>query len=183
MADTIRNAAAETPVAYEDLEIIRYPDPRLGRVSAPVERIDAALHALIQRMFELMYAADGVGLAAVQVGVLKRVFILNVTGRPQDERVYVNPEIVSREGDLFEEEGCLSFPDVRIRVHRAAKATLRANNLAGQRIEAVGEGLVARAYQHELDHLEGVTLAEKMTRIDRLSCRRQLKFLEQQFVG
>jgi peptide deformylase len=168
-------------MAYEDLQIIRYPDPRLTRASAPVERIDADLHALVGRMFELMYAANGIGLAAAQVGRNIRLFITNVTGQPEDERVYVNPRIVARQGDQFEEEGCLSFPEVTCRVHRAAVVTLRATNLAGQRVEAVGEDLVARAWQHEIDHLDGITLALKMTRLERFSARRQLKLLEKQF--
>jgi peptide deformylase len=170
-------------MAYEDVEIIRYPDPRLLQASAPVERIDAELQALVTRMFELLYKANGVGLAAAQVGVNRQLFIMNATGRPEDERVYINPEIVARQGDQFEEEGCLSLPDIQVRVHRAAVVTLRATNMAGQRIEATAEGLVARVWQHESDHLNGVTIAQKMSRLDRLSHRRQLKHLEKQFAA
>ena len=168
-------------MAYEDLEVIRYPDPRLMKSSVPVERIDADFAALVARMFELMYEASGLGLAAAQVGINQRFFLVNITGNPEDERVYINPEIVSREGDLFEEEGCLSFPDIQLRVHRAARGTIRATNMNGQRVEATGEGLIARAWQHEVDHLNGVTLAQKMTKLDRLTHRRQLKHLTKQF--
>ena len=170
-------------MVYEDLEIVYWPDPRLLRGSVPVERIDADFHALIARMFELMYASKGVGLAAPQVGINQRFFVLNVTGEPEDERVYINPEIVAREGEAFEEEGCLSFPDISVRVHRAARATIRATNMKGQRVEATGEGLIARAWQHETDHLDGITLAQKMTKLDQFSKRRQLKHLQKRYAA
>jgi peptide deformylase len=170
-------------MAYEDLRIIHYPDPRLLRPAEAVEHVDEDLRALIGRMFELMYKADGVGLAAPQVGVSRRLFILNVTGKPEHERVYINPEIVATDGDQFEEEGCLSVPDVNLRIHRASNVTLRATNLAGQRIETTGEGLLARVWQHEIDHLNGVLIVDKMTRLDRLTHRRQLKQLTKRYTA
>lgn len=138
-------------------------DPILRMVSKPVEEIDRRTKILIEDMFETMYDANGVGLAAVQVGVLRRVIVID-TGEEGEKLVLVNPEIVSTEGEQEGQEGCLSFPGRAGIVKRPSKVTIKAQDENGKWYERTGEGLLARAFCHEIDHLDGhlyVDLVEK----------------------
>jgi len=165
------------------LRIVHYPDPRLREVSTPIEQVDDAVRALAEKMFELMAAAGGVGLAAPQVGVTVRLFVAVPTEDPTDRRVYINPEIVAVDGSEDAEEGCLSFPGISCRVKRYETATVRARGLDGELFEETGSGLAARIYQHESDHLDGRLLVDRMGTVAKLGARRALKELEEEYEG
>ncbi len=165
------------------VKIIRYPDPVLRQVSAPLEGVSDELRTLVGRMFELMFAARGVGLAGAQVGAPGRIFIASPTFQDSDRRVYVNPRIVAVDGSQDGDEGCLSFPGIYSKVKRYNFATIEALNLQGELFQETGEELAARIFQHELDHLEGRLLVDRMSTVSRLSNRRALKDLEDQFAA
>ncbi len=138
--------------------IVPYPHPSLRYVSRPVTRIDDHLRDSVRKMFTLMYQARGIGLAANQVGLPFRFFILNITADPEQidqEQVFINPEIVKRHSSIEDEEGCLSFPGLYFNVHRARKIRVKAYDLNGQEIDLEAEDLLGRAIQHETDHLSG----------------------------
>jgi peptide deformylase len=166
---------------YDDLRVILYPDPRLKKVSAPVETFDDNLKLLATRMFELMRAHRGVGLAAPQVGINLRMFVMNHTGEPQDDRVYVNPELNEAEGLEEGEEGCLSLPGINVKIDRSKKMHLRAQDVNGKPIDQVESGYVARIWQHEFDHLNGTMLTDRMGPVARMTNRRTLKELEEKY--
>jgi peptide deformylase len=152
------------------LDIITLPDPLLRKASAPVERVDAELLRLADDMLETMYAAPGVGLAAVQVGVPRRLIVLD-TSKDEDARqplVLVNPEIVSLGSEMrLHEEGCLSIPDVRVEIERPSVVTVRYLDRAGKRQEMAADGLLATAIQHEVDHLNGRLIIDFLSRLKR----------------
>ena len=148
------------------LRILPYSHPALRFESRPVATIDASLRSVVRSMFDLMYAAKGVGLAANQVGLPYRLFVLNLAsdpGKPGDERVFVNPEIVKRHSFIVGEEGCLSFPGLYANVQRARKIKVQAFDLGGQPFEVEAEDLLSRAIQHEADHLDGVLFIDRLT--------------------
>jgi peptide deformylase len=152
------------------LPIILLPDPILRQPSAAVERVDDDVHRLIDDMLETMYAAPGVGLAAVQVGVPRRVLVLDVSDKDDEQApiVMINPEIVSLGGEpRVHEEGCLSIPEVRIEIERPGLATVRYLDRTGTRQELVADGLLATALQHEMDHLDGKLIIDFLTRLKR----------------
>jgi peptide deformylase len=151
------------------LTIVKYPEPVLSQPGEPVAEFDDELRKLVADMFETTYAAQGVGLAAPQVGVSKRLTVIDVSlGKdPKDRLVLVNPEIISSEGRLYDEEGCLSFPDIREKVVRAAKVRIRAQNEYGKWFEMDGEELLSRAFQHEIDHLDGILFIFRMSPLKR----------------
>lgn len=165
------------------MEVLRYPDPRLRQVAAPLrpEDLDASFLALVERMYELMAERRGVGLAATQVGVPLRVFVANPTGDAADRRAYVSPRIAAYEGTVVNEEGCLSVPGVNTRIKRHAKVTLEAMDLAGRAIRVEADGLLARIFQHETDHLDGKLLIDRMGTVARLSHRAAIKQLEEDY--
>lgn len=163
------------------LQIIHYPDPRLRTKAAPVTRFDADLRALASRMLELMREAKGVGLAAPQVGVSLRMFVMNATGKEGDDRVCVNPELHDLTHFKDAEEGCLSLPDVRVNVRRAGRCRLVAADLDGKRVELEGEDFLARIWQHETDHLDGRLIIDRMGPADRIATRAALRELEAAF--
>ncbi|MGF1635333.1 MAG: peptide deformylase [Phycisphaerae bacterium] len=163
---------------YQDLTIIHYPDPRLKRLSAPVETFDEDLAALATRMTQLMHEARGVGLAAPQVGINRRLFVMNATGKPEDDKVYVNPELCEAEGDESAEEGCLSLPEINLDVRRNLKLRIRAQDAAGNPIDESAEGFVARIWQHETDHLNGIMLTDRMGPLAKMRYRSKLRELE-----
>lgn len=163
------------------LDLVFYPDPRLRKVCAPVERFDEALARTAAEMLELMGARRGIGLAGPQVGFMRRLFVCNVTGKPEDAQVYANPELVDLVGAVEGEEGCLSIPDVNVPVRRAQRCTIRAYDLAGQPIEFTGEDLLARVWQHETDHLDGVLILDRTNEAAKLAHRRTLRDLEAQY--
>jgi peptide deformylase len=166
---------------YEDLKIILYPDPRLKKVSAEVTAFDDNLRALAARMFDLMREAKGVGLAAPQVGQNVRLFIINPTGKPEDDAVYVNPLLSEAEGETEGEEGCLSLPNINIDVFRSKSMRMDAQNLAGERFTQTANGYLARIWQHEFDHLNGILLTDRMGPVAKLANRRTLKELEAKY--
>lgn len=140
------------------LRIVTYPHPALRYESKPVTEIDDRLRANVRAMFELMYAAKGIGLAANQVAIPRRFFVLNLTADPEQkdqERVFINPEIVKRHSTDEAEEGCLSFPGLYAKVKRPKKVRVRAYDLAGDEVTVDADELLARALQHETDHLHG----------------------------
>lgn len=140
------------------LRIVPYPHPALRFESRPVTRIDDDLRATIRQMFALMYEANGIGLAANQVGIPLRFFVLNLTAdpnQPDQELVFINPEIVKRHASTEEEEGCLSLPGLYAKVRRARKIRVRAYDINANPIELEADDLLGRAIQHETDHLDG----------------------------
>lgn len=168
-------------VDFSLLQIVKYPAEVLRRPCLPVEVPDGRLGDLAQAMFEVMYAAAGVGLAAPQVGVSLRLFVANPQGQPGGpEAVYINPRIVRHEGQVEEEEGCLSVPGVKCRIKRSAAIVLLATNIQGDQFEHAGEGLLARIFQHEMDHLGGTLILNRMSALARLANRRAIKDLEEE---
>ena len=167
------------------LELIKYPDPRLRKKSAEIKEFDAWLGQVARRMFEIMYASKGIGLAAPQVGLNIRMFVCNPTAKPsdQDELVFVNPVLSDLEGAEENEEGCLSLPAVYGPVLRAQKCRIKACDVAGNLIEGTGEDLLGRIWQHETDHLDGVLHIDRFGEAARLAVRRTLRELEEAFQG
>ncbi|HVU45030.1 MAG TPA: peptide deformylase [Terracidiphilus sp.] len=151
------------------LKIVKYPDPVLSQPGEPVTEFNDELRELVANMFETTYAAQGIGLAAPQVGVSKRLTVidLSVGKDPQEKLVLINPEVISSEGKLYEEEGCLSFPDIREKIVRAAKVRIRAQDEYGKWFEMDGEDLLSRAFQHEIDHLDGILFIFRMSPLKR----------------
>ena len=166
------------------LRIVTHPHPALRYESRPVVRIDEPLRKTVRRMFELMYEAKGIGLAANQVGLPFRFFVLNLTADPEQkdkELVFLNPEIVKRHAMIEEEEGCLSFPGLYGKVKRARKVRVRAFNLEGEDVELEGEDLFSRAMQHETDHLAGRLFVDFLDPKDRASAEAKLRGWEADF--
>jgi len=145
--------------------ILTYPDPELKKKSAPVTIINEKLRELVQDMAETMYDAPGVGLAAPQIGVHQRVIVIDIS--PKDEKpeliVAINPEIVHSEGECYEEEGCLSVPRYGANVRRHAFVVVKAVNLEGEEVTWKAEGLLAIAFQHEIDHLDGILFVDHLS--------------------
>jgi peptide deformylase len=157
------------------LPIVKVPDPRLRQTSSPVEKVDAEVRALVADMFETMYAAPGIGLAAIQVGVARRILVIDLQepeeegGEPvRDPRVFINPEILEHsDRDVPYTEGCLSVPDQYAEVDRPDRIRARWLDLDGKVREEEIEGLLATCLQHEMDHLEGVLFIDHLSRLKR----------------
>jgi len=168
------------PVDPQTLAIVHYPDPVLREKARPIEQVTDEVKAVAQRMIELMHQAPGVGLAAPQVGLNWRMFVANPTGEAGDDRVYINPELSELVGgDAARDEGCLSLPGVTVEVTRPAHATIHATNLDGQTFQDSADDLLARIWQHEYDHLDGVLIIDKMSAMDRMANKRAIKELEE----
>jgi peptide deformylase len=165
----------------DKLHVIHYPDPRLRAVSEDVTTFDGELKALVARMVELLASEKGLGLAASQLGVNRRVAIMSPTGQPGDIRVLVNPVLHELHGSLEAEEGCLSLPGINVQVRRAQHCRVTAQDLEGRKIEQTLEDLPARICQHETDHLNGVLIIDRMGPSDRVATRRILKALEDSY--
>jgi peptide deformylase len=151
-------------------DIITVPDSFLKQVSKPVETVDDDLRALMDDMLETMYAAPGIGLAAIQIGVPKRVIVMDLAGSEEEPapRYFVNPEITWKSDELFTyEEGCLSVPEIYDEIERPARVRLTYLNYQGEKVEEEAEGLYAVCIQHEIDHLEGVLFIDKLSRLKR----------------
>ena len=161
-------------------EVVKWPEPVLAKRGAPVTVFDKALETLVEEMFESMYAAQGIGLAAPQIAISKRITVIDVSFRknPSDKLVLINPEVVSVEGKQLEEEGCLSLPEIREKVQRAAKVKVKAQNAKGEWFEVQGEELLARALLHEIDHLDGVLFIDRISRLKRELVLRKIKKLQ-----
>jgi len=163
----------------DNLYVIHYPDPRLRQVCTPVREFDDRLAALVKRILELMETGKGVGLAAPQLGVRQCVFAMNATGQPGDEQVFVNPAIREPHGSAEAEEGCLSLPGVNVRIRRAQRCRVTAQDIQGRPFELELEDLPARICQHETDHLSGVLILDRMGPADRIATRKTLRALEE----
>ena len=157
------------------LEILEFPDPRLRTVAKPVERFDGALRQLVDDLVETMYDAQGIGLAATQVNVHQRLLVLDVSEQQDTPRVYVNPEIVAREGTETCEEGCLSVPGIYAEVSRAEKITISAQDAAGQPFREELDGMQAVCIQHEIDHLEGKLFVDYLSPLKRRMVAKKLE--------
>jgi peptide deformylase len=155
-------------------EILRYPDPRLHAVAAPVAVVDDAIRTLVSDMAETMYAAPGIGLAATQVDAHVRVIVIDVSETRDDLLVLINPEILVREGEQECEEGCLSVPGIYDKVVRAANVRVRALGVDGAQWERDFDGLLAVCVQHEIDHLEGKVFVEHLSRLKQTRIRAKL---------
>ena len=147
--------------------ILTYPDPRLREVAPPVAEVDDDIRALIEDMAETMYDAPGVGLAATQIGEMKRIFIIDIASddEPSDLHVFINPEILEKDGTQSWDEGCLSFPGASEEIKRANRVRVRALDVDGNSFEMEADGLMAVAIQHENDHLNGVLMIDKLNPI------------------
>lgn len=168
------------------LEILTYPDPKLALKSKPVEKVDDQVRKLIDDMFETMYLSDGVGLAAPQVGVQQRIIVVDCGERsedepkeeplqPRDPRAVINPEILTREGSIVWEEGCLSVPGYVDEIERAQKVTVKGLDRDGNPLLIEAEGLLAVCLQHEIDHLEGVLFVDRLSRLKQAMVKKKLK--------
>lgn len=157
------------------LGILTYPDPRLHQRSTPVEHVGEEITQLIDDMAETMYQAPGIGLAAPQVNVHKRVIVVDISETRDALHVLINPEIASREGEQEYEEGCLSVPGVYAPVTRAASVSVRALGRDGQAFEMQAEGLLAVCVQHEIDHLDGKVFVEYLSRLKQERIRKKLQ--------
>jgi len=162
------------------LKIVKYPDPVLQQPGEPVTEFGAELRKLVSDMFETMYAEQGVGLAAQQVGVAKRVTVIDLSSgkEPEKKLILVNPEIIERAGKLYEEEGCLSFPEINEKVSRAATVRIRAQDLKGDWFEMDAEDLLSRCFQHEIDHLDGMLFIFRMSALKRDLVLRKIRKMQ-----
>lgn len=160
------------------LEIKRYPEKVLREKALPVLDIDREIQRLVDDMIETMYAAPGIGLAAPQVGISKRIIVIDVSIKEGEKTpliVLVNPEIINTEGEIESEEGCLSLPGYITTVKRAERVIVRGLNRDGKEIKIEGDGLLSRALQHEIDHLDGVLLIDRISRIKREFFKKRFK--------
>ena len=164
------------------LPILEYPDPRLKKVAAPVAAVTAEIRKLVRDMADTMYAAPGVGLAATQVNVHKRVIVIDVSELKDELRVFINPELLSAEGEAECEEGCLSVPGYYDKVTRAARIRVRAQDEHGETFELDAEGLLAVCIQHEMDHLQGKVFVEYLSPLKRARLAAKLR-KKQRLVG
>jgi peptide deformylase len=192
MADKLKISEAVAPVASEAAQapsparkiypIVKYGDPILEKPGAPIKKFDAELEELVEDMFASMYAAQGVGLAAPQIGKSLRLAVVDVTGgkNPEAKIVLANPEIIHAEGEVREEEGCLSIPGFRGYVMRPQFVTVKAQNAKGEEFEIRGENLLARAFCHEIDHLNGILFLQHLSMLKRDLIKRKIKKLRKQ---
>jgi peptide deformylase len=160
-------------------EVVKYPEPVLMKMGEKVTEFGPELEAFVADMFATMYAAQGIGLAAPQIGVSKQIAVIDVSFKedPAAKLVLINPEVIDNEGKQYEEEGCLSFPDIREKIQRASWAKVRAQNEKGEFFEVEGEELLARALQHEIDHLHGVLFIDRISKLKQDLVKRRIKKL------
>ena len=160
------------------LTILHYPDPALRKKGTDVDPADEAVRAVARRMIELMHEADGVGLAAPQVGLSWRLFVTNGRDADPEDRVFINPVLTLGRSELIDhEEGCLSLPGINVQVRRPEQAEITAVGLDGERFTMTAAGVLTRIWQHESDHLDGVLIIDRMNPMDRLATRKALKEL------
>ena len=157
------------------LPILEYPDPRLKKVAAPVAAVTADIRRLVRDLAETMYSAPGVGLAATQVNVHRRVIVIDISDHKDDLRVFINPELLSADGEAECEEGCLSVPGYYDKVTRAARIRVRALDEHGETFELDAEGLLAVCIQHEMDHLVGKVFVEYLSPLKRARLTSRLR--------
>ncbi len=167
------------------LALVEYPHPALLRPAKPLVRLDDAIIDAVEQMFEIMYAAEGIGLAANQVAMPYRLFVINSAGKRGvgEEHVFINPVLSRPRGTAIQEEGCLSLPGVRMDVRRPAKVLIDAWSLAGEPIHLDLDGLLARVVQHEFDHLEGRLFTDRLPEAAALEVRGALDVFRDVFAG
>jgi peptide deformylase len=160
--------------------IVKFPDPILQRASAPVTEFDDELRKLVADMFESMYAAQGIGLAAPQIGIPKRLTVIDLSNKkePKDKIVLINPVVTLQEGKQVEEEGCLSLPEIREKVRRPARVIVKAQDEYGKWSEREAAELLARAFQHEIDHLDGVLFIFRISALKRDLILRRIRKMQ-----
>lgn len=166
------------------MKIVHYPHPSLRHTARPLTTIDKKVHLAVGEMFDLMYGANGLGLAATQVALPFQLLVMNITGDPEQkeaESVFINPVIIERKGSMEDSEGCLSFPGLFQKVRRAKTVKVEAYNLKGEKVEIVASDLAARAWQHEIDHLNGVLFIDKMGMIAKMAARGDISKFEREF--
>lgn len=161
------------------LNILHFPDPKLRQKAAPVAEVDDEIRTLVDDMFETMYAAPGIGLAAVQVNVLKRVIVIDISEDKSQPQCFINPEIIQRSGDEVMEEGCLSVPGIYEPVTRAKDITVRYLDREGESQELSVDGLLAVCIQHEMDHLEGKLFVDYLSEMKRNRIRKKMEKMRQ----
>ena len=157
------------------LEILHYPDKRLRTVAEPVDVVDDSIRKLVDDMFETMYEAPGIGLAATQVNVHKRVIVMDLSPEKDEPRVFINPEIIETDGVEQTEEGCLSVPDIYETVERAERIKVRALDRDGKTFELEADGLLAVCIQHEMDHLMGQLFVDYLSPLKQQRVRKKLQ--------
>ncbi len=167
----------------DPLKIIKWPDPRLRKRSVPVTRFDDNLRALATQMLDLMRESKGVGLAAPQVGLNLRLFVINHTGKPEDDKVYVNPSLEGPDGAEEAEEGCLSLPEINVAINRSTTLTIKAKDVSGEPFEQTETGFITRVWQHEFDHLDGRLITDYMGPVAKIASRKILKQLEDNYAA
>lgn len=165
------------------LSIVLYPHPVLKKISTPVTEFGGELKALGARMLALMHEAEGVGLAAPQIGLAIRMFVYNVGKEANEDRICVNPTVAELTGAEEHEEGCLSIPGVKVTMRRATHAVLRAYDTDGVAFELAGEDLQARVWQHEIDHLNGRLIVDHMSAVDEIANRQVIRQLRDNFTA
>jgi peptide deformylase len=173
------------PAAIGSLQLVEFPHPALLRRAKPLARIDDEVCAAVGQMFDIMYAAEGIGLAANQVALPYRIFVVNTAGRPDagEELVFINPVLSRPRGSAVQEEGCLSLPGLRMDVRRPEKIVVEAWSLDGEPFRIDIGGLLARVVQHENDHLDGRLFTDRLTDAAALEARRMLDTFREVFAG
>ncbi len=169
------------PERVDKLEIIHWPDPRLKTAGQRIEVFGARLKTLTERMVELMYEANGVGLAATQLGLDLQLFVGRSPKQMDEPRVYVNPELFELGGTAGSEEGCLSVPGITVKLKRTAKMGIRAQDINGKEFEQEADELLSRVWQHEFDHCSGLLIVDRMSRLQRIAHRRGIRKLEEAY--
>jgi peptide deformylase len=164
-------------------EILHFPDPRLRNVAEPVEKVDDEIRQLVDDMFETMYDAPGIGLAAIQINVAKRVIVIDVSEDKSEPLCLINPEILEKEGEETMDEGCLSVPEIYETVTRAEKIRVRALDREGNSFEMHVDGLLAVCIQHEIDHLDGKLFVDYLSNLKRQRIRKKLEKQSRQAVA
>ena len=160
--------------------IVKYPDPVLQTPAQPITVFDSNLRQLVDDMFASMYEAQGIGLAAPQIGIARRLTVIDISFQKDTAQkiTLINPVIIERTGKQYEEEGCLSLPEIRDKVNRAAEVTVRAQNVSGEFFEVSGTELLSRALQHEIDHLDGILFIFRLSRLKRDLQLRKIRKLQ-----
>lgn len=166
-------------VCADTLQVVCYPDPVLQKSAVPIGQVTDEIRAVARRMLELMYEFPGVGLAAPQVGLGWRLFVANPTLEPNEDRVFVNPVLSNTSKKMADsEEGCLSLPGITAKIRRPVAITVEALDLDGKSFRLTSDEIAARVWQHEIDHLDGILILDRMSPIDKIANRRAVKELE-----
>lgn len=156
------------------LEILHFPDPRLRQKALPVTQITPQIHQIVNDMLETMYDNNGIGLAAIQVNILQRIIVMDISEQRNEPLHWINPEILAAQGDSIQDEGCLSVPDIFEPVHRASQITVRALDLNGVLFERQASDLLAICIQHEIDHLDGKLFVDHLSALKRQRIRKKI---------